>query len=658
MPISTIDENIKGSALTAYMDNDMLVLNFFEDDKPIFRTFCTKDDYISQDLTVLPEIKWKTASMMYLINSNTPMYWWSSSHVQVVEGEKCIKEFTGNANALKGIEEYQERIKAERLNKIHQKEIAQIDMHMDKFGAIPDDYQAFVEDKVFEDDNYIFYNMEKKKAYCSKCKWSFDISADGKTLSNKIGLWISDSEKIRHNKSRICPYCNSYLRAKSVGMGRKGISSVKWSVLVQSYKDEVLIRYFVHSKDFTSDYTDPQYTTTERLRTVHTNNNALDFEWNYFKSTDLKRWVYMKNNYGWYPVSDWVLPSEVTLYNEHIDDVLKDTCCKYSCAEKYFNWLKEYKGQQLSPWYVDRYLNSYKRNPWIEQLIKCDMPELVYEMLHDVTRSELVNIHPGRTICETLGISKTFFKILRKQSYVRYRYLKIAHYYKLVKGKDITESDFNELKFIQDCGRADMYKNYIDLSVYTSIHKLVDYINKQRIIYTIDYFDYIGWLEEMGYDMRNEFNLYPKNFKKAHDEKSMEYKKWLDSKHQEDIDKFNKYLDELRQNMTADNPMNIKFKGLFIRLPYDLQELVTEGESLHHCVATYRDKVAKGQTSILFIRKDSEPDKSYYTLEYHNRIIQCRGKNNCDMTPEVKAFVQFFDEKMKELQERGDKIAS
>lgn len=43
-----------------------------------------------------------------------------------------------------------------------------------------------------------------------------------------------------------------------------------------------------------------------------------------------------------------------------------------------------------------------------------------------------------------------------------------------------------------------------------------------------------------------------------------------------------------------------------------------------------------------------EPEKPYYTLEWHGKVVQCRGSHNCDMTPEVKAFVQIFQEKMTE----------
>ena len=39
----------------------------------------------------------------------------------------------------------------------------------------------------------------------------------------------------------------------------------------------------------------------------------------------------------------------------------------------------------------------------------------------------------------------------------------------------------------------------------------------------------------------------------------------------------------------------------------------------------------------------------YYTLEWRdNKVIQCRGMNNCSVTDKVKAFVKTFEEKMNE----------
>lgn len=215
----------------------------------------------------------------------------------------------------------------------------------------------------------------------------------------------------------------------------------------------------------------------------------------------------------------------------------------------------------------------------------------------------------------------------------------------------ISQKEFDLLRYERDGADDRVYEKYLDMRPYTTVYKVKKYVCKNCACHQSDYFDYVRWIREMGYDMRNEFNLYPKDFKKAHDEKSKEYTKFQDEKARKDIERFNKLLKELRKEANGVEPMNLRSGGLFIRLPKQLDELKREGEILRHCVGTYRDKMAKGETMIFLIRKENEPDKPYYTLEWKGKVIQCRGYKNRDMTSEVKAFVELFQKKMVEYED-------
>lgn len=253
-----------------------------------------------------------------------------------------------------------------------------------------------------------------------------------------------------------------------------------------------------------------------------------------------------------------------------------------------------------------------------------------------------------RTVLGTLGIGKIQYNMLRKLEDPAIRDLEILRY-----KPDLKWEEFNDLRYIRDNGHIDMYKKYIDLMAYTTLHKIIRYISEQKLTTRDnDYFDYTGWLEEMGYDMRNEFNLFPKDFQKMHDSMSKLYIKFKDEQSREEEKKFNLLLKKLRKDTVDVEAMNLNIEGLFIRLPKRLEELKVEGETLHHCVGTYMGKVRRGETMIFFIRKKEEPDKPYYTLEWRGKVIQCRGSHNCNMTSEVKAFVQIFQEKMMEYESK------
>jgi hypothetical protein len=88
----------------------------------------------------------------------------------------------------------------------------------------------------------------------------------------------------------------------------------------------------------------------------------------------------------------------------------------------------------------------------------------------------------------------------------------------------------------------------------------------------------------------------------------------------------------------------MEYKGLVIMAPKDADELIKEGQALHHCVGTYIKRIAEGQTVVLFIRKAEAPEEPYCTMEVANgKIIQCRGKNNADMTEKLKNILNRFE---------------
>lgn len=621
-------------------NTDTLIVNFFLAEngelKPEFRTFCQDDDYISQDLTT-EKTKWRTGAIDSLTGS---IYSYRRNFVVAsVEDRKKILQFMNdfkekhsldwkqspNNEVECSIDEYQNKIKEWRLKKKHEKEMLAIDEQMNKFGDKPADYEEFVKNTVFKNDNYIFYHAKKKKAYCTGCGKEFEYKKD---------------MNFRHNQVGVCPCCKEEYECKSDGVSRGGLFAVQWSVLLQKYEDEILVRYFCHTKDFRTNYRKPKIQTYENYRTIHTAEKSKDYEWTRFKNTYNYRWCVLKNHYyGWQEPAETVCPRSAYLYNKDLQEAITGSCMKYSSLDIYVD--KVIGDRFLAkPWCIDWYLNDYRKKPYLEQFLKVGFYKLTAEVL---TEYSMPDFQHGRSILDTLEISNANFKLLREVGNPCWRDVCILKY-----GQNLSRNELDILSQMQDDKYNKWYEKYIDMKRYTTIYKLNKYIENNKLNKN-DYFDYVRWLTEMEYDMRNDFNLYPKNFEKAHDEKSKEYIKFKDKKAKEDLKKFNKFLKEFRKNTKEVDALNLKMLGMFIRLPFNTDELKKEGESLHHCVGTYVDRVMKGETMIFFIRKEEEPDKPYFTLEYKNeKIVQCRGFKNCDMTPEVKAFTSIFEEKMHE----------
>lgn len=665
------DKDIKGVVTTQKTKagtDETLVLNVYQvsgknkrDISLLFRAFCQKNDYITLETD---NDKWRTGALLNLVCRETGWaeYWWNYGQLaflteaDATRAEKTFRKWLDNREdydkhpAFTLLHRYQEDIKAQRLMRKHKKETDVIDRQMEKFGDLPKDYQTFVEETVFRAENYIFYDTKAKKAYCTSCKKDFIL--ENKHLRHKtVGVW-NDRDEVRHNRTVRCPYCNKFLQAKSEGVGRGALVSVAWSLLVQRSGEEVLTRYFCHTKDFRTDYHNPLIKNSERFRTVHTKENVTDYMWGNYKNTKIRWCYYRASGSYWQSPSEYIEPRSVVMYNPNLADVIKGTCMQYSVPDIFIGKVADDPRYFNSPWLVDNYFNSYRKYPFIEQLLKVGFYRMTREFLEKAGRYSDNLMNAGqRSILGTLGVGKTQFNLLRETKDPRIRDLEILRY-----KPDLTMDEFEEIRYIQDNGYMNMYQKYIDLMEYTTIHKLLRYVSEQKILpHDNDYFNYIEWLTEMGYDLHNDFNLFPKDFKKAHDYMSKEYVKFKDKQAREETKKFNRLLKKLRQETTEVEAMNLNIEGLFIRLPNKLDELKIEGEALHHCVGTYMEKVRKGETMIFFIRRKEEPDKPYYTLEWKNKVVQCRGSHNCDMTPEVKAFVHIFQEKMTEYENNPKK---
>lgn len=665
--IAVGNKNIRGVIVSQKKKveaGETLILNVYQvsgknknDISLLFRVFCQKNDYITFEADCN---KWRTGALLYLVcrDSGRYEYWWNYSQLEfLTERDAKRVECTlrkwnrnnredGERAAFTLFDQYQKNVKNARLMKKHKKETDVIDVEMEKFGDLPDDYQQFVEERVFKDDNYIFYDTKRKRAYCTSCKNNFLL--ENKHLRHEtIGIW-NNRDEVKHNHTVCCPYCNKFLHAKSEGMSRQSLVSVQWSVLVQPHNEEVLTRYFCHIKDFRTDFHNPKITSSESYRTVHTAEKVTDYMWAHYKTTGDMRWCYYRDRGSmWYPPAETISPRTTVLYNTNLQEMVAGTCMKYSVPDIFFEKVANDLRHFNSPWLIDNYFNSYRKYPFIEQLLKVGFYRMVQEFLED-SRTQNTDLHKGcNSILGTLGINKYQYNMLRKVGNPRLRDLEILRY-----KPDLKWDEFSSLRYISDNGYVDMYKKYIDFMQYTTLHKLCKYISTQKITHSQDYFDYVGWLEKMDYDMKNELNLFPKDFKKAHDEMSKQYMKFKDKQAREEIKRFNRLLAKMKKGIGEVEAMNLNIQGLFIRLPNKLEELKAEGEALHHCVGTYMEKVLKGETMIFFIRRKEEPEKPYFTLEWHGRVVQCRGFRNCDMPPEVKTFVDIFQEKMVEYESK------
>lgn len=141
----------------------------------------------------------------------------------------------------------------------------------------------------------------------------------------------------------------------------------------------------------------------------------------------------------------------------------------------------------------------------------------------------------------------------------------------------------------------------------------------------------------MGLDLSDKAVRYPKSLKSAH-EKAVAESKFIEN------GKYKKMFSDLCNALSA---LSREKDGLCVFIAPSENSLIQEGKLLHHCVGGYGQDHCKGEC-IFFVRRQSETDKPYYTLQVNiknGQRLQLHGAYNDRYQPipdEVNRFVDWW----------------
>ena len=144
--------------------------------------------------------------------------------------------------------------------------------------------------------------------------------------------------------------------------------------------------------------------------------------------------------------------------------------------------------------------------------------------------------------------------------------------------------------------------------------------------------DYAGMMSALS----QRFDKYPKKLEEAHDVAVRNY---------------NAFKQEHSEELFAsryDPRFEASIKQYEIIAPRQVQDIKDEGVALHHCVASYVDRVIQGETNILFLRSKDEPSQSLVTLEVSDgKVTQARGKYNRVPTEQEQEVISRYENKLR-----------
>lgn len=653
-----------------------------------FRTFLSDSDYITQDLNV-SKVKWLTASFSGMRNFSLLDYVYDNKKGRgsyrenvFIRSDKELKAMENffikymqpedDHKPWDAIERFQHEIMEKRLDAKHKKILVKIDAAMKLVKKVPKEFFDWVWETGMSFSRYFIYKEGEMKgrAVC-EC-----------TYCGNTGVVDRKDILLRNNGQGICPFCGSRIIIKARGRMPEQIIDKKWFLYVEPMADGFVLRYFKAFRHIKSDRYIEALTNKGRVeQSIYEYRRAVyrfpggkpectAYEWGVYKQRGMPRWC---------PDTGNIDCMDCILYPGNLPQAWAHTPMKYSALEVLSGNIP------LVPLHYENAVEVYQDFPKLEWFCKMGLNSLARNIINGrcgANLKEKLNFKEN-TIYKILGLTKINTRVLQEVDgdYDMLRLLQVSQ----KTGIQFSPEQLQEYYETFACNT----KLLEQANKKVSLHKLVKYIGKESERYPLedkgccrhaymtymqridpliermrnmanDWLDYLEWCRKLKYDLNNMFIYMPTNFKKVHDRTYKEYQAQRDRiaaaerKRQEHeaarkMKLIKKAVDEIFKKNDGVDAFTITGKGLVLVVPKSADEIKAEGAALHHCVGSYVELVAKGKTMIFFVRKIDAPEEPYYTMEWNGeKVVQCRGFQNCGMTPEVEAFIKVFEKKMAE----------
>lgn len=144
--------------------------------------------------------------------------------------------------------------------------------------------------------------------------------------------------------------------------------------------------------------------------------------------------------------------------------------------------------------------------------------------------------------------------------------------------------------------------------------------NRDRTLHDIE--DLWSMTLKAGGTLNSDEDAFPRDFAAAHDRMAARVQATKNKVNDRQIAK---------RLPALEKKLGFEFGGLILRPARSAAEVIREGQQLHHCVGTYVDRYAAGDTVICVLRRAVEPETPWRTVEISattGRVLQDRGLHN------------------------------
>lgn len=492
--------------------------------------------------------------------------------------------------------------------------------------ALPEGLIDYIRREVLPEDRVIIYKRGNVNGICTVC--GTQVRAMGRRFTQSAYA--------------TCPNCGARVSCVLEDGCAFAANYIENIVAVQKGTDgkTVFFRQWLLRRDHTARWEHIedflQETVRYAIRGAKTAKWQKEGKWNYYMKTEryeLDEWTRWSDNR--------IYDGGYYFYTGGIETALSGTAMQYADLDGYLAAERPNK----NPIY---FLEYHARYPVIEFLWKAGYRNIVHNRIFGMDRENRNAIlWERKKLKECFKFPLRILKLMPPEEW-KLDDVQRANYLWKNYGERITDAEMRMA--LQS--RTDV-QNLTGAMPYAGIGKILKYIQKQtekrkeekgHTTYTLEgiiraYRDYLRECEQLHFDLHDREILFPKDLVAAHD-RTMEQVEF--EKNKADQEKFQKAVEKLEKFAWSEGEF-------FIRPAREQMELTAEGKALHHCVGGYIRDMAEGETAIFFLRKVSEPDKPFYTLELQKkRVIQCRTEHNAsyDRKPDVKKFVDMWMEKV------------
>lgn len=516
-------------------------------------------------------------------------------------------------------------------------------------------------------EQYLFYTYDKKQgistAVCTNC---------GKTVELKRVLRHTTQERLLEGREfrAVCPACREVGVTMEAWRGHKGLMDSALYMVIQAGAGgclwvrvlEVRRRYPDSVGPFVTEY-------SERLRVYLNAETHAALRWKRSFEYDpaaahgwSERWALSGIVNSNMTTGDYYRFGKIQLKeNAETEKELAKTAFRYA---DFLKMAKEHPKMDKI-----MYLALFAKNQDVEKLVKAGFGEFVAEKCGAGRGSETGTINWRAHDLKGFfrGESRDTISALR-----RCRSLREAGQYLCMKkllGLGVQGVDFGKARrlyeyraFIQkmtgELGTVKRCEKYVRGQI-SAVEKAAENacgrgimrIPREEDIWDL-WRDYTRMAHACGIELAGK-ELTPPDIYKAHDEMTelhrVQREAALAAKRRKEEEGL---AGDFEKRLVVLQKFAYERGGLLIRPCETPHEMTEEGIRLRHCVGTYLQRHASGASNIFLIRKETEPDTPYYTLELSkelDRVVQWYGYEDNRNIQKDQAVKEFIGEWMAEI---------